>query len=64
MRDEEYIKRVRTLTMEELLDEVFENPNYLTDGYYNDLGNALYVRYLRLKDKGNPPPTVEYRNGY
>lgn len=64
MNDEEYVSYIKSCSIEDLLDEVFKNPEYLTDSYYNTFGNAMYYRYLRLLDKGNPPPTTEYKRGH
>lgn len=50
MDNNEYKEWVSTLTKDQLLDEVMENPSYLTDSYYfYPLGKALINRYKELK---------------
>lgn len=53
MTDDQWIKTmVNKMTIKELLDEIMENPEYLVDSYYRDLGNALRNRYEELKELG------------
>jgi hypothetical protein len=50
MTSDEYCNKVKNMSIEQLLDEVMENPEYLTDGYYMyPLGKALFDRYKELK---------------
>lgn len=49
MNNADYVEWVKTLTSEQLLDEVMVNAEYLTDGYYSSLGKALCERYEELK---------------
>jgi len=50
MSNDEYADWVHTLNQSQLLDEVMENPEYLTDYYYHPLGRALRARYNELKE--------------
>lgn len=47
--DDEYKLRVARMDLTELLDEVMERPEFLTDSYYRDLGEALRARYEELR---------------
>ena len=48
MNDDTWIKSVKTMTLEELFEEVMASPEFLTDGYYRRLGDALRTRYVQL----------------
>ena len=49
MTDEQYIRTIQNMTLEQLLDEVIANPDYLTDSYYFKFGRAIRKRYAELK---------------
>jgi hypothetical protein len=52
MDNSDYVEWTKTLTKEQLLDEVMENTEYLTDSYYfYPLGKALVSRYEELKNE-------------
>ena len=54
MTDAEFIEKVSTMTESELLDQVMASPEFLTDGYYRNLGDAMNRRYKELRR----PPTI------
>jgi flagellar assembly factor FliW len=45
----EIIRRVHSMSIRELLDLLVENPFFLTDAYYVNIGNAVRDRYAELK---------------
>ena len=48
MTDDEWIKKVKKMNLQELFAEVMAAPEFLTDGYYRNLGDALRNRYNEL----------------
>ena len=44
MTNAQYIKAVAKMSLRELLAEILKSPEYLTDGYYRPLGDALRKR--------------------
>lgn len=48
MSDEEYQSFVASMDAIDLLAEIMDNPEYLTDPYYASLGGALRARYAQL----------------
>ena len=55
MNDDDLIKKISNMSMQELMDFTYNNPSYLTDSYYSDFGWAMYDRYDQLKTKGATP---------
>lgn len=53
MIDKDYIKTIFKMSLEQLFEEVLENPTYISDSYFSDFGNAIYKRFneLKLKEK-------------
>lgn len=51
MSNKQWIKTVETMTRDELFAVVMACPEWLTDGYYRDLGDALRARYGQLTAK-------------
>lgn len=49
MTDAEWVKKIKVMDVEELFAEVMAYPEFLTDCYYRDLGNAIRNRYDQLK---------------
>ena len=45
----EIIRKVRSMSARELLDILIENPFFLTDAYYVEIGKAVLDRYAELK---------------
>jgi hypothetical protein len=45
----EIIRKVRSMSIRELLDLLIENPFFLTDAYYVEIGKAVRDRYAKLK---------------
>jgi hypothetical protein len=45
----EIIRKVRSMSVRELLDLLIENPFFLTDAYYVEIGKAVLDRYAELK---------------
>ena len=66
MDDEEYIKKIGTMTEPELFDEVMGNPWYMTEPHYRRIRDAIYYRYdslvrartLAKGPKGNSPGRI------
>jgi hypothetical protein len=51
MSNATYIASIAKMTMPELLREIINHPDYLTDSYYREFGRALEARaYELLKD--------------
>lgn len=48
MTDDEYKAKIAAMSRRELLDEIMDNPNYLTDNYYRDFGRAMRQRAEEL----------------
>ena len=48
MSDAQWIEKIKTMTLQELFAEVMAAPEFLTDGYYRNLGDALRSRYNEL----------------
>ncbi len=46
--NEEYALEVSKMTISQLLREIIDNPNYLTDHYYIELGDPLQKRAEEL----------------
>jgi len=46
--NEDYIEAVSNMNERQLLDQVIENPEYLTDSYYHVFADALNKRYVQL----------------
>ena len=42
---------IMRFSSQELLEFILENPNYLTDHYYNIFARAVHKRYQQLKSK-------------
>ncbi len=45
----EIIRNVRNMSVSELLDLVVDNPFFLTDAYYVEIGKAVRSRHAELK---------------
>ena len=45
----EIIRKVRRMSVRELLDLLIENPFFLTDAYYVEIGKAVLDRYAEVK---------------
>ncbi len=39
------------MNRDELLTEMLDNPEYLSDSYYKDVGKAMRERYAKLEEK-------------
>lgn len=48
MNDKFHIELIKAMDKDELFEEVMTYPEYLTDGYYNDLRDAINERYEEL----------------
>lgn len=51
MTNKEYVKKILLMNECELLDEIIANPEYLTDSYYKEFGDAIMKRYAQLRGK-------------
>ena len=56
MTDAEWVKKIKVMGVEELFAEVMARPEFLTDYYYRDLGNAIRARYDQLQAAALTPP--------
>jgi len=45
----EIIRKVRGMSIRDLLNLLIENPFFLTDAYYVEIGKAVRDRYTELK---------------
>ncbi len=52
MDNRQYIQAVTEMDMPTLLQEILDNPDYLIDHYYSELGRALTKRANELIDEG------------
>jgi hypothetical protein len=50
MTNAEWIKKIMKMNTEELLAEIMSVPEFLTDSYYSQLGNAIRTRYKQLQN--------------
>ncbi|MCY1356465.1 hypothetical protein D9M68_761820 [compost metagenome] len=51
MTNEQYIKRIAQMTESELLDEVMTSPEYITDSYFREFGDAIQSRHDELRNQ-------------
>jgi enoyl reductase-like protein len=49
--DKKYIEDIKKMTLEEVMKEILDNPEYLTDSWYREFGNALMDRGNELLEK-------------
>lgn len=47
--DERFVQDVMKMTALELLDLIYDNPEYLTDSYYGQFGLAIRQRYEEVR---------------
>jgi len=47
--DQAWRVAISQMTEGELLDQIMEQPDLLTDNYYDVIGNAIYDRYRSLR---------------
>ena len=48
MDNRQYIQAISEMDMPTLLQEIIDNPEYLTDRYYHDFGSAMIKRASEL----------------